>query len=804
MLHPRKFNESPVSKILLIVLLFTSILTHGQNTGTISGQVSDQEGTALPLASVTVESLNKGVVADENGAYSITKVPTGTYRVTAVMIGYTKQTKDVTLGAGKTAKVNFALNDDTHELEEVTVTGDKSDVQKLRDQSLTVSSIDVVPMQNLNLDVNTVLNRSTGIRIRQQGGLGSDFSFSLNGFTGNQVRFFIDGISADFLGPAMRFNNIPVNIIERIEVYKGVVPINLGADALGGAVNIVTSDNAKDFLDVSYSYGSFNTHQAAASSRVTLKNNFIVNASAFYNYSDNNYPINVQTADPVSGKLSPVQPYKLFNEQYRSSSGWVEAGVVNKKWADRFLVGLIASENKQNRQRGRAMVLNPAGEVYTTSEGYTPSIKYQKRDLGVKNLSLNFSGVYSSMQTMNVDTSSRIYSWDRSFTRRQFGSTAGELNWYKTMFRFNDRAVFATATVEYTFADKHTFTFNNTYSYFRRKGSDPVASQYSESIAFEEPNTLQKNFTGLSYRLGLFDNRWRTLVFVKLFNMTANLQQEEGDTGIYTNVTNKKAEHGEGIASSFFVTKELQLKASYEHTSRLPENYEMFGDGLLQLPNIALQPEKSHNMNFEILYSKRLTDDHTLGVEGGFVYRLPENIIRNVAVGVLSQYQNLARARVLGAETSLRYSYRRRINVELNGTYQDIRNNNKEINSYPDPLYLDRIPNTPYLFGNAMVGILSPRKGESQWQVGFNWATMFVQSFYLQWPSQGSSGGKFDIPQQLSHDASVTLSALAGKYNLSFSCINLADANLYDNYKVQKPGRSFNVKLRFYISKFRD
>jgi len=785
---------------VLTVLLLNSIAAYGQTTAILKGKVYDNTGTLLPAASVTIESSTIGAICDEDGAYRLSTTP-GTYRVSAVMVGFTKQTKEVTLTAGKTATLDFSLEENTHALQTVEVTGEKSQVQKIREQSFTVSSIDVTPMQNLNLDVNTILNRTTGVRIRQGGGLGSDFSFSLNGFSGSQVRFFIDGINADFLGSSMKFNNIPVNIIERIEVYKGVVPVNLGADALGGAVNIVTSDNAKDFLDVSYNYGSFNTHQAAVASRKTFKNNFVLNVNGIYNYSDNNYTIHA----PYVGEgnsIGPDRSYKLFNEGYRSGSVLVEGGVIKKKWADRFLIGLIASQNKKDRERGRSMVLHPAGEVHTTDKGFTPTLKYQKKDLGIKNLSLNVAAIYSYTQAMRVDTSSRIYNWDGSYSTRAIGVTSGELSWYKTKFRFNDNAVFNTATLEYQLGERHTFTINNTYSYFRRKGSDPVASQYDANIAFSDPNTLRKNITGVAYKLALLDGHWNTTVFAKLFNMSASVKAEdENSEGDYIHKDIKNTEHGVGIATSYFLTKEVLLKTSYEHTARLPDSEEMFGDGLLLQPNVGLQPEKSHNINLEVLYTGRITDNHSITAETGFIYRLPKNMIRIQAIGVQSQYQNQANTRVMGVEGAVRYSYKRRLNIELNATYQNQRNHDKNIS---DATRNDRIPYVPYLWSNAIVGWKSKEMGDSRLQLGFSWVTMYVQEFYLKWPSQGTGNTKYTVPTQFSHDASVTLSSLGGKYNISLSCWNLADANLYDNFKVQKPGRAFNVKLRFYISKFRD
>lgn len=55
--------------------------------------------------------------------------------------------------------------------------------------------------------------------------------------------------------------DIPASIVDRVEVYKGVVPAYLGGDALGGAINIVTNESKKNYYDISYRVGSFNTHQ---------------------------------------------------------------------------------------------------------------------------------------------------------------------------------------------------------------------------------------------------------------------------------------------------------------------------------------------------------------------------------------------------------------------------------------------------------------------------------------------------------------------------------------------------------------
>ena len=83
---------------------------------------------------------------------------------------------------------------------------------------------------------------------------------------------------------------IPVNYAERIEVYKGVVPVGFGTDALGGVINIITGKHRKGWsLDASYTYGSFNTHKSYVDFSYISEGGFSFEINALQNYSDNNY-----------------------------------------------------------------------------------------------------------------------------------------------------------------------------------------------------------------------------------------------------------------------------------------------------------------------------------------------------------------------------------------------------------------------------------------------------------------------------------------------------------------------------------
>ena len=78
------------------------------------------------------------------------------------------------------------------------------------------------------------------MKVRETGGVGSEMQLMMDGFTGKHIKVFIDGVPQEGAGTAFNLNNIPVSFAKRVEVYKGVVPVEFGADALAGVVNIVT------------------------------------------------------------------------------------------------------------------------------------------------------------------------------------------------------------------------------------------------------------------------------------------------------------------------------------------------------------------------------------------------------------------------------------------------------------------------------------------------------------------------------------------------------------------------------------
>ena len=238
-----------ISIVFSLLLVCTGAV--GQKLFNVSGKVTDRNGNALEQVTIIVNGTAQGTRTDRNGRYKL-KLSKGKHVLTASYMGYHPESK--TLDLRRDTRLNFRLKEDAIALNSVEVYG-KSLNQQIREGAFAVSALDIRSRASSLNNINDLVNRATGIKVRQDGGLGSDFDLSINGMSGNSVRYFVDGVPLDTKGSAVTLANLPISLIDRIEIYKGVVPASLGADALGGAVNLITSHKHNIYLDVSYGIG---------------------------------------------------------------------------------------------------------------------------------------------------------------------------------------------------------------------------------------------------------------------------------------------------------------------------------------------------------------------------------------------------------------------------------------------------------------------------------------------------------------------------------------------------------------------
>jgi outer membrane cobalamin receptor len=258
---------------------------------------------------------------------------------------------------------------------------------------------------------------------------------------------------------------------------------------------------------------------------------------------------------------------------------------------------------------------------------------------------------------------------------------------------------------------------------------------------------------------------------------------------------------GFGLAATYFINPDLQVKASFEKSYRLATETELFGDEVSETGNSALNPENSRNINLNISYNRNFNRIHSIYLDAGFVYRDTRDYIRRQIEQRYggAYYTNHGKIRNTGVDFEARYFYKKTLTVGGNITCQDMRNRERYSATGQELIYYDdRMPNVPYLFGNVDAGytFMNIFSKSDLLTLGYN--MRYIHDFYRDWQSEG---GDIIIPGQLSHDFNMTYSLKNGRYNFAFEVKNATDELLYDNYSLQKPGRSFSVKFRYFFFK---
>lgn len=781
---------------LSFLLLLISISAFSQHKTMISGKVLSTEKTTVDFATVYLKGTNYGGTTNEEGIYHL-QAPAGEYTLVVSAIGYKTVEKPVKLMRGERTKMNVVISPQATELDEVVVVS--NGVTRLKRSAFNAVALDTKALQNSTQNLSEALAQAPGMKIRESGGVGSDMQLMMDGFTGKHIKIFIDGVPQEGVGSSFGLNNIPVNYAERIEVYKGVVPVGFGTDAIGGVINIITKKNRnKWFLDASYSYGSFNTHKSYVNFGQTFRSGLTYEINVFQNYSDNNYYVDTPVKDFTTGAINKkkIEHVKRFHDTYHNEAVIGKIGFVDKKWADRLMFGFTYSHMYKDIQTGVRQEVVFGGK-YRKGYSIMPSLDYRKRDFFVRGLDVVLTANYNKNMTNNVDTSSYEYNW-RGEMRPLW--MPGEQSYQNT--RSDNNNWNGTLTANYRIGKAHTFTFNHVINAFRRSNQS-LLNEDSEANAI--PKETRKNISGLSYRL-MPTEHWNLSVFGKYYNQfiagpvaTSSAQDD------YIRTTNSVSAMGYGAAGTYFILKSLQAKLSYEKAYRLPTNEEMFGDEDLETGDISLRPENSDNVNLNLSYNETF-GKHSVYVEGGLIYRNTKDYIqRNISdlsggkYG--ATYVNHGRVETKGYNISVRYGFANWVSVGGNFTQMNVRDNVKTVTSGTNQeslTYGARMPNLPYQFANSDVTFYWRNLWKKGNTLSVTYDNLYMHSFPLYSEAVGSES-EFVVPTQFSHNLTLSYGIQNGRYNISFECRNLTNEKLYDNFSLQKAGRAFYGKVRVYF-----
>lgn len=269
--------------VLLSVLLPCRLLAQTSlSDANIIGHVIEK-GTDEHLPGFTIRLLESsiGVVTDISGHYAIRHLAPGKYTVEASCAGYVTQKKTIDVAPKQTVELNFDVSPDAFQLEQVVVTGNKSEVKRRNSSSL----INVLGAPTFDLIGAACLADGLcfqpGVRVENDCQNCGFTQVRINGLDGHYSQILLNSRPVfSALTGVYGLEQIPANMIERVEVMRGGGSALFGSSAIGGTINIITKDPIDNCADVAHTLTSIGVSGAlenntTASASVVSENNRI-------------------------------------------------------------------------------------------------------------------------------------------------------------------------------------------------------------------------------------------------------------------------------------------------------------------------------------------------------------------------------------------------------------------------------------------------------------------------------------------------------------------------------------------------
>lgn len=672
---------------------------------------------------------------------------------------------------------------------EVVVTGQR-EAQRLDRSANAVTVVELDRVKVQSSDLGEVLSRVQGVSFQRSAGLGSPGRFNMGGFDDGQVRAFVDGIPIELAGYPFGLANVPVNLAERVDIYNGVVPVRLGADALGGAFELITDhQTVGSAASFSYQAGSFDSHRLAASARHRdADTGLFGKIEGFFDTTDNDYRVDdVPVADNL-GRVTRTSAYR-FHDRYQAAGGNLEFGFVDRKWAQRLLIKAFVTDFRKDYQHGSTME-KAFGEANYGDLSAGGSIRF-KEYLGA-GVSTELIGGYTLNQTDWEDVSDCIYNWLGQCVFMP--ANPGEVSAGGSDLTLWGHTGYGRMHFSWIVQSEHILRATLAPTYFTRTGKERMTGGGALDRLGGE-RTLFQLVNGIEYETRQLDERLQNIAFVKQYYLNADSYQPMTEDWIEEAHTDGMF-WGFGDGLRYLVKDWLITKASYEWATRLPRTTELFGNGANIEQNPKLEPERSHNVNLSTLVREFDTGFGPLDASVTGFFRQTDNMIVQLAAGDFFVNENVGETRTLGVEGAVKWvSPGEYVELAGNTTYQDVRNvsSDSEFSSFEG----ERVPNRPYLFANGRVRLQKKRLASPKDELSLTWYIRYVHEFLKSWTGFGTEDSQQTIDTQVTQDvvlAYVIRSTLPKELTFSGEIQNITDEAVFDFYKIQRPGRSVYFK----------
>ena len=261
----------------LLAVIMACSAAFAQDAHIIGHVVDSKTKEHLPFISIHIEGTTIFTSTDATGHYKLTNVPVGEYKISASGVGYLTCSQTINITGVETLTINFEIEEDALQLEQVVVTGNRNETKKRHSATL----VNVVNKQIFELVGASCmaegLNFQPGVRVENNCQNCGFNQVRINGLDGHYSQILMNSKPVfSALAGVYGLEHIPATMIDRVEVMRGGGSALFGSSAIGGTINIITKDPATNSAEVSHTLTSIGLSGA-------LDNNTVANGSIVSN-----------------------------------------------------------------------------------------------------------------------------------------------------------------------------------------------------------------------------------------------------------------------------------------------------------------------------------------------------------------------------------------------------------------------------------------------------------------------------------------------------------------------------------------
>ena len=222
----------------------------------VYGHVKDAKtGEHLPYVVIQIKGTTIGTTTDKTGHFFLKNLPEGSFVIEAKYMGYTTQSQSITIKQDTSKELNFTLSPSDFSLDEVVVSANRNETKR----RLAPNLVSVIGGKLFDITQSTCLaqglNFQPGVRTEDDCQNCGCTQVRINGLDGHYSQILVDSRPVfSSLNGVYGLEQIPANMIDRVEVVRGGGSALFGASAIGGTINIITKEPTRNSASFGHTF----------------------------------------------------------------------------------------------------------------------------------------------------------------------------------------------------------------------------------------------------------------------------------------------------------------------------------------------------------------------------------------------------------------------------------------------------------------------------------------------------------------------------------------------------------------------